>query len=1102
MTQPTRRTLGMAMAMAAGISLVVVWSGLGLVSGQVETITPALFSQLAYRYVGPPGNRVIAVVGVPGDPNVDYVGAASGGIWKTEDAGTTWRPIFDGQDVSSIGALAIAPSDPNVVWAGTGETFIRSNISIGDGIYKSTDAGRTWQHMGLEKTGRIGRIVIDPRNPDVVFAAALGHAYGPQPDRGVYRTQDGGKTWERVLFVDENTGASDLAMDPHNPRILFAGMWQIEIKTWGQTSGGPGSGLYMSRDGGTTWTHLTGRGLPSPPLGKIGVAVAPSDSSRVYALIETGDRGSLWRSDDGGEQWHLVSHNRILNERPHYYSRMAVSPTDKDEVYFPSNSMSITRDGGETADVVEWGGDNHDMWVDPANADRMLIGHDGGVLMSTTHGRTWRRVVLPIAQMYHVAVDDQIPYFLYGNKQDGPAYRGPSNSLEGRRIGSGQWRHVAGCESGFTVPDPTDNNIIWGDCFNGQLDVADLRTGHIRSVRVWPQSARGAAADDVKYRFNWTFPIAISPHDHNTVYVGSQYVHKTTNGGQSWSIISPDLSTQDPSKLGDSGGLTVDNLGVEYGEVVFAIAESPIQKGLIWAGTNDGLVHVTRDGGAHWTNVTANIPGLPTWGTISNVEPSRFDAGTCYLTVDGHQMNDRQPYVYKTTDYGRTWTSIASNLPRDVFGYTHCVREDPVRKGMLYLGTENAIYVSFDDGARWVPLQTNLPRAPVYWMTVQPRFNDLVVATYGRGFWILDDITPLRQLTDETLAREAYLFSPRQAYRFQKVMAEEAVPNDLSAGWNPPQGVPIDYYLRAGQSHDVVLTVTDAAGRLVRTLRGPARAGINRVWWDLRHEAPRQARLRTRPPGNPHVWDEKRFEAYRLKDWRPLVIRVINGGLQAPMAVPGTLHGEADRRGSRESTQSVTVLKDPKSAGSNADIASQVSAVLAVQRDFTTVGNMIDRIEWMRRQLEVFSEGGERPADVRALQRSLEQKLASDRRPPLPEGPGRRRSQVISGAEQTVQSADRTGRRHDVGRLQTDRFTDRGLRRAQAGARRRSAGARTTGRHRRSGLQPRPERARPGWAHDGGAVRRRAGAAVNRTSRQYTRILAIENPEESAHANA
>ncbi|MDQ3172856.1 MAG: sialidase, partial [Acidobacteriota bacterium] len=560
---------------------------------------------LRYRYIGPVGNRLTSVVGLSGQPNIYFVGAASGGIFKTTDGGVHWEPIFDEQPVSSIGSLAIAPSDPNIVWAGTGEAWIRSHISVGQGIYKSTDAGKTWTLMGLEKSGRIGRIVIDPRNPDIVLAAALGHAYGPQQERGVFRTTDGGKTWERVLFTDENTGCSDLVMDPSNPRILFAGMWPLVIRTWGRESGGPGSGLFKSTDGGVTWKKLTGRGLPSRTTGKFALAIARSNPNRIYALIETGDgvplngketdRGKMWRSDDGGDTWRLMSYDRNMGGRTHYYFRTEVSPDNPNETYYLTAGFAVSLDGGETARLASFagspGGDNHDIWIDPTNANRMAVANDGGVSISVNRGRSWYRVQLPIAQMYHVTVDNRVPYYVYGNEQDDPSYRGPSRT-GGGGFGGGQiprsaWHAVAGGESGWATPDPIDPNIIWSSAsgsgsVGGIVERYDLRNGQARNVEVWPDQTNGSPAGELKYRFIWTFPLTISPHDHKKVYVGSQHVHQTTDDGQSWQIISPDLTTNDKSKQGFSGGLTGDNIGVEYFATLFAIAESPKEKGLIW----------------------------------------------------------------------------------------------------------------------------------------------------------------------------------------------------------------------------------------------------------------------------------------------------------------------------------------------------------------------------------------------------------------------------------------------------------------------------------------------------------------------------------------
>ncbi|MCA1585097.1 MAG: sialidase, partial [Acidobacteria bacterium] len=646
-----------------------------LAQGQgAGVVPPDTYSRLPWRPIGPEGNRISAVAGVPGDPFTYYAGSASGGMAKTVDGGLTWNPIFDSQPVHSIGDIAVAPSDPNVVWVGTGEACIRGHISVGEGMYRSLDAGRTWERAGLEQSGRIGRVVVHPQNPDVALACALGHAYGPQPERGVFRTVDGGQNWERVLFVDENTGCSELAMDPRNPRKLFAGMWQFDIKTWGRESGGPGSGLFTSNDGGTTWTRLAGHGLPEREVGKVKVAVAPSNTNRVYAMIETGDgvpwngqetdRGQVWRSEDGGENWRVVSYDRNAMGRAHYYSHIFVSPDNENETYFLTASYSVSLDGAETlvqqSGARAPGGDHHDMWIDPSNGDRMIVAHDQGWSISQNRGRTWLRNRLPNAQMYHVTVDNQIPYYVYGNKQDGPSYRGPSNSrLFGQEGAPGViprslWHTVAGGESGWATPDPADPNLVWSSAsgagsVGGIVAIYEENRRQARNVEVWPEQLNGPPAE-LKYRFNWTMPLTMSPHDRNTVYVGSQHVHRTSNRGQSWEVISPDLSLNDKSRQQFSGGLTGDNIGVEYAGTVMAIAESRLEKGLIWAGTNDGQVQVTRDSGKSWTNVTKNIPSLPPAGTVGNIEPSRYDASTAYLTMDLHQVNNRDPWVFKTTD--------------------------------------------------------------------------------------------------------------------------------------------------------------------------------------------------------------------------------------------------------------------------------------------------------------------------------------------------------------------------------------------------------------------------------------------------------------------
>jgi photosystem II stability/assembly factor-like uncharacterized protein len=927
-------------------------------------ISPEVYRRLPWRTIGPEGNRFSAAAGVPGDPLTYYVGAASGGIWKTIDGGTNWTSLFDDQPVQSIGSLAVAKSDPNVIWAGTGEGKIRSHISVGQGIYKSTDAGKTWTLMGLEKTGRIARLAIHPQDPNVVLACALGHAYGPQPERGVFRTTDGGTTWTKVLFVDENTGCSDLAMNPKNPRMLFAGMWQLEIKTWGRTSGGPGGGLFASRDGGATWQRLTGHGLPTKPVGKVAVAIAPSNPDRIYTLIETGDGipwngqatdvGQLWRSDDGGENWTLINRDRNAMGRAHYYSRMAVAPDDPDETYYLTASYSKSIDGGATLVTQQGGrapgGDHHDIWIDPTNGNRQIVAHDQGLSITQNRGQTWYRQRLLNAQIYHVTVDNEVPYNVLGNKQDEPSYRGPSNSRvvggRGAGISRGMWHSVGGGESGWATPDPTNSKLIWstasGSGMVGGIVVRfeeDRR--QFRNVEVWPQQSNGPA-EGVKYRFVWDAPLHISPHDHNTLYVGSQHVHRTQDGGQSWQVISPDLTLNDKSRQQSSGGLTGDNIGVEYAGVVYGIAESPVEKGLIWAGTNDGLVQLTRDAGKTWTNVTKNIPNLPAWGSVRSIAPSRYAAGSAYITVDFHQVNNRDPFIYKTSDYGRTWKSITNGIPKSMLSYAKVIYEDPKRRGMLYVGTENAIYVSFDDGELWQPLQNDLPHAPVSGIVVQEHFDDLVISTYGRGFWIMDDIGALRELTPNVLAKDAHLFTVRPAYRFRPITAPSTTYDDPTTGQNPEYGASINYYLKAAATAAPKVTILDDKGTVVRTLNGPQSAGINRIHWDLRYEPSAEVRLRTSPMYAPHIVPGPNGRV--APGTSTLAILAPPGNYTVKLTVGGT-----------DYTQPLVVRKDPNSGGTEGDIAAQTAALMAVRNDLNQAADAVHRIESARVQIDAIA---------------------------------------------------------------------------------------------------------------------------------------------------
>ena len=827
-----------------------------------------------------------------------------------------------------------------------------------------------------------------PTNPDILFACALGHSYGPQPERGVYRTTDGGESWELVLFVDQDTGCSDIAMDPTNPRVLFAGTWQLEIHTWGRTSGGPGGGLHVSRDGGDSWEKLNGPGnglgLPQLPVGKVAVAIAPSNSRRIYAMLETGDGmpwdgqdtedGQVWGSDDGGRTWTLVTKSHFAMGRPHYYSRVVISTDDEDEAYFLTASFARSTDGGRTLDVAPRedapGGDHHDMWIDPTNADRMIVAHDQGLSISINRGKTWFRQRLTNAQMYHVTVDNAVPYNVLGNKQDEPSYRGPSNSrIQGQRriegIPRGMWHHVGGGESGWATPDPTDSNIVWSSASgSGMVGGIVVRyeedRRQYRAVEVWPEQSKGAASG-VRYRFVWDAPIAISPHDNNAVYVGSQHVHRTRNGGQSWEVISPDLTLNDQSRMGLSGGLTLDNIGVEYAGTVFGITESPIERGLIWAGSNDGLLHVTRDDGGTWTDVTANMPGIPEWGAVRSIAASRYNAGTAYVAVDGHQANVRDPYIYRTRDYGASFQKITNGIPSSMLSYTKVIAEDPKREGLLYVGTENAIYVSFNGGDAWAPLQNNLPHAPVSGIVIQEHFNDLVIGTYGRGFWILDDLSPIQQMTPDVMASASHLFEPRDAYRFRPITPPSVPYSDPTVGQDPEYGASINYWLRSEANETPTIDIVDGSGTVVRTLTGGNEPGVNRLHWDLADEPNGPIRLFTSPLYAPHivVTDEGRA----APGGRQISILMPPGQYTVRLNVDGQSH-----------EQPLTVIKDPHSAGTAADIRAQVAFIRDIREDVVAAGESVERVEAIRVQLHTMARFTEDDVLSEAIA-DVEQKL-------------------------------------------------------------------------------------------------------------------------------
>ena len=942
-----------------------------------QTLSNDNIKEMEFRHVGPIGNRVTTVAGIPNDPMTYYVGAASGGVWKTIDGGLNWSPIFDNQEVHSIGAISVAPSDPMTIYVGTGESSIRSNVSIGNGVYKSEDGGETWKHLGLENTGRISRIIIHPKNRDLIYVGSLGHAYSPQKERGVFMSENGGDSWKHVLFIDSNTGISDIVMDPDNSRILFAGAWQLDLKTWRRISGGPGSGIFKSADGGISWTKLKGNGLPKKDVGKIALAMTPADPDRLYALIETGDgvpyngketeSGELWRSDDNGKTFKLVNSNRNLGGRQAYYTRTAASTDDPNEIYFMTSDffssidggVSVTKalkgDGDEEEEYVDKNGpqlaspnwDHHEMWIDPFDGNRMAVAGDGGISISQNRGKSWLKTLLPIAQLYHVTTDNSIPYNLLTNRQDGPSMKGPSRSnmenwWHSGMIQSGLWREVGGGESGFATPDPKNPDIVWSSAsgsgsLGGIVTRYNEKTKQYRQLEVWPEYAAGSYASMLKYRFQWTFPLLISPHDNKTVYVTSQHVHKTTNDGQSWEVISPDLTMNDKKMQGFSGGLTGDNIAVEYANVIYAFEESPVKQGVFWAGTNDGLVHVSQDNGKTWKNVTKNIPKLPKLGVVRNIEASKWNPAKAYLTIEFHQVGDFKPYVYKTENYGKSWEKITNGIKPGNLSYTRNIKEDPVKVGLLYLGTENALYFSNDDGENWQSLMSNLPPSPMYWIDVQEHFNDLVVGTYGRGIWILDDLSPLQQLDQNITKKEAHLFDVKPAYRFHNVTNSLQMLKEASTGQDPPKGASINYW--SNGEKDIEIIITNQKNEPVKTIKEKAKKGINRLWWDFSNEETRDIVFRTKPLyANWFSLDKNKERADQS---------LYSFSIMSP---PGT-YNITLKSGANSMTKTLKVMKDPNSEGTEEDINLQNQLVTKIYADLNTTISHINSIEVIRRQL-------------------------------------------------------------------------------------------------------------------------------------------------------
>jgi photosystem II stability/assembly factor-like uncharacterized protein len=809
------------------------------------------FERLEWRSIGPAimGGRTDDVEGVAGDPNIVYVATASGGLWKTTNAGTTWKPIFERQGTISIGDIAVQPGNPDVVWVGTGESNTRNTVSFGDGIYKTVDGGKTWQHMGLRETEHISAIVINPQNPDVVYVAAVGHAFAPNEERGVFMTTDGGKTWTKTLYIDNQHGCSDLEIDPTNPNILYAGMWSFERKPWTFHSGSEKGGLYKSIDAGRTWTKLT-NGLPKL-IGRIGVRVAPSNANVVYAIVEAKE-GILYRSDDRGETWKMVSKQPNIVSRGFYYTRVRVDPTNENHVFAVASTLFSSIDGGKTFRSITGRThiDYHAFWLDPKKPKRIWVGEDGGIAVTYDGGETWEPVYnIPLGQPYQVHADNRQPFYnIMGGLQDNGSWAGPARTREPAGIMNDDWRMVNFGDGFYIINHPDDPDLYLSESQGGSIVRTDMRTREQQSVNPWGRSSGGGPPLGEKYRFNWNSPLILSPHDKNTVYFGGNVVFKSADFGRTWEQISPDLTTNDKEKQKDAGGpIAFENSTAEYYTTIIVLAESPLQKGMIWAGTDDGNLQVTTDGGKNWSNIVGNV-GLPANSPVSHIELSRTSAQVAYVSFERHMFDDFRPYIFKTTDGGKTWAGIAGDLPSKA--YVQVVREDPKNPNLLYAGTEIGLYASYNGGKDWFALNLkNLPNVSIHDILVHPRDNDLILATHGRSFWIFDDASPIQQMSGEILSSNAHLFPIRPALRFTQRFTRYGNGDKIFTGPNPPYGALITYYLKdkLDEKSTFKIQILGEGNKVITELQKPAKEkGLNRVAWDLRFTGPE---LR-RPPSD------------------------------------------------------------------------------------------------------------------------------------------------------------------------------------------------------------------------------------------------------------
>ncbi len=902
-----------------------------------------LYNALEWRSIGPyRGGRSAAVTGVPGKANLFYFGSTGGGVWRTTDAGNTWSNISDGFFGGSIGSVAVSEWDNNVIYVGQGEGTVRGNVSFGHGIWRTTDAGKTWAFVGLKNSNHIPRIRIHPKNPDLVYAAVLGDLFKSSEERGVYRSEDGGKNWKRILFVNRDAGAVDLCMDPNNARILFASTWRIHRTPSSLESGGDGSALWKSTDGGDTWKNISANeGMPKGIWGISGVSVSSVNSNRVYAIIEN-DNGGVYRSDDAGVTWKKMNEDRGLRQRAWYYSKIYADTKDEDIVYVMNVSYHKSKDGGKTFKPMNANhGDHHDLWIAPEDNQRMIIADDGGGEISFDAGENWSTYHnQPTAQYYRVVTDNHFPYRIYGAQQDNSTQR-VLHRTDGFSIGDHDWETTAGGESGHIAIDPTDEDIVYGGSYDGYLEKKNHTTGESRSINAWPDNPMGSGAEGAKYRFQWNFPIFFSPHNPKKLYAASQNLHVSYNGGESWELISPDLTRNDPTKLGPSGGpITKDNTAVEYYCTIFAVAESPYEKDVIIAGSDDGLLHLTKDDGKNWEKITP--AGIPEWMMFNSVEFDPFVKGGAYIAGTRYKSGDYQPYLYKTKDYGKTWTKITDGI--DPAHFTRVVRADPKRAGLLYAGTEFGMYISFDDGASWKPFQLNLPIVPITDLTIKN--DNLIAATQGRSFWLIDDLTPLRQLNDLIAKSETHLFKPMPSYRMNGGQAKE---QPKTEGKNHPNGVMIHYFLKDTAKAKVFLEVLGTNGTLIKKFSTKPDKKL------------KEEEMKIKPGMNRQVWNMRYADA---EGFEGLIMWAAS--LTGPKAIPGIYKAKLTVNGQAQETE-FEIVKDPRTSGTLADIKAQFDFAIAVHDKLSETNKAVKNIRTVREQINRVTDPMKDKADMKEV---------------------------------------------------------------------------------------------------------------------------------------